>query len=105
MNPEISFTNGEKQSPFSKVIRPILAAFAEMERGLLKERITMGIKASDKKPGRPVGYYYSKLDPKRDEIQELLDAQISISGIARIIGVSRNTVNSFIKVRGLKRKR
>ena len=52
--------------------------------------------------GRPKGALgKSKLDGKEEEIRTLLDKTVSRASIAKITGVSRTTLNHFIRTRKL----
>jgi DNA-binding CsgD family transcriptional regulator len=51
--------------------------------------------------GRPIGSQNKevKLTNKEEDIKKLLDKQVSVSAIARILNVNRLTVRSFIETR------
>jgi len=53
--------------------------------------------------GRPSGSFAkeTKLTGREQVIQELLSKQVSHSAIARILGVNRGTLTSFVKRHGL----
>ena len=55
--------------------------------------------------GRPIGSQNKevKLTGKEEDIKKLLDKQVSVSAIARILDVNRLTVRNFIKTRKLEK--
>ena len=94
-----------KQDIQTKVMTTLFALFAEVERDLISERTREGLakaRASGKKLGRPKGSPgVSRLDGKEDEIRQFIDLGVSKSAIARITGVSRQTLYHFIRTRGI----
>ena len=94
-----------KQTMQTKVMVALFALFAEVERDLISERTKEGLvkaRAKGRQLGRPRGALgISKLDGKEAEIQSLLGKQVSKAAIAKITGVSRTTLNHFIKTRKL----
>lgn len=84
----------------AKITTTILALAAEIEREFLLARTQEGYKrarANGVQVGRPKGSKSaSKLEPKAAEIKALLAAKVAKSAIARILGVSRGTVDRFI---------
>ena len=89
----------------SKVLTFAFSLASEIERELISQRTKEALakrKAEGKKLGRPKGSYSSKLDEKKKYIQELLDKGVSISSIAKILGVHYHTVRNYVKRRGLK---
>ncbi len=89
----------------SKVLAFAFSLAAEIERELISQRTKEALakrKAEGKKLGRPKGSYSSKLDEKREYIEELLNKGVSISSISKILGVHYHTVRNYIKRRGLK---
>lgn len=86
----------------SKVLAFAFGLSAEIERNLISQRTKEALarkKAEGVVLGRPKGSKskHLKLTGKEAEIRKLLDRKISHSAIARIIGVHRLTVGSFIK--------
>ena len=78
----------------------------EVERDLISERTREGLakaRASGQKLGRPKGSLgVSRLDGKEDEICHFLELGVSKTAIAKITGVSRPTLYSFMSTRGLR---
>ena len=86
----------------SKVLAFAFGLSAEIERNLISQRTKEALarkKAEGVVLGRPKGRKSSKvkLSGKEDYIRELLEQGVSISEIARIYKVNRNTVSKFIK--------
>lgn len=94
-----------EQDLSAKVMVTMFSLFAEIERELISLRTKEGLdaaKAAGKQLGRPKGVLgYSKLDSRRDEIEQLLHLGVSKSAIARITEVDRTTLYHFIKSREL----
>ena len=84
----------------SKLLTTMFGIVSEIERDLLKSRVKEGLdaaKARGVKLGRKPGPAKSKLDPQKDLIQEYLDKEISKASIAKLLGVHKQTLYSFIK--------
>lgn len=94
-----------KQDLQSKVIIATFGIFAEVERDLISERTKEGLvnaRANGKIIGRPKGKIgKSKLDGKEQEIKGYLDKKVSKVSIARILGVSANNLQHYLKTRNL----
>ena len=93
----------------SKVLAFAFGLSAEIERNLISQRTKEALarkKAEGVILGRPTGRKSSKvkLSGKENYIEELLLQGVSISEIARIYKVNRNTVSKFIKERVKKEK-
>ena len=77
--------------------------FAEIERELLSLRTKEALasaRAAGKRLGRPPGARgKSKLDGKEQEIQTLLELQVSKASIAKITGVDPSTLYHVIQSR------
>ena len=93
----------------TKVMTTLFALFAEVERDLISERTRAGLtraRSSGRKLGRPKGSLgVSRLDGKEDEIRRFLQMGVPKTAIAKITGVSRTTLYSFISTRELKPSR
>jgi DNA invertase Pin-like site-specific DNA recombinase len=90
----------------SKVLAFAFGLSAEIERNLISQRTKEALarkKAEGVVLGRPKGRKSSKtkLSGQEKKIQELLDKEVSYSAIARILGVHRLTVSSFVKSNNL----
>lgn len=88
----------------SKVMRTMLALFAEIEHDLIVARTTEGLamaRLNGSKLGRPKGPGKSKLDPHKDEIVALLKTGSRRNYIARKFGTSEVNFCLWLKSRGL----
>lgn len=88
----------------SKVLAFAFGLSAEIERRLISQRTMEALarkKKEGKKLGRPKGSLskITKLTGKENEIKLLLEKKVSVSAIARILGVNRLTVRHFIKTK------
>ena len=94
-----------QQDMQSKVMVTLFGLFSEIERDLISERTREGLMAAKAKGhllGRPKGSLsQSKLDSKESEIRSFLSKQVSKASIAKILGVSRTTLQHFINSRNL----
>ena len=95
-----------KRNIQTKVMTTLFALFAEVERGLISERTREGLakaRSSGRKLGRPKGSLsVSRLNGKEDDIRRFLDLGVSKTAIGKRTGVSRTTLYSFMRTRGLK---
>ena len=96
-------------NPASKLNLSVYAYLAENERELVSQRTKAGLenaKASGKKLGRPKGSLSSIYDKDVDKIQTLLDKDLSIKSIWKLLykdsGKSYDGLLWFIKKRKLK---
>ena len=94
-----------KQDIQTKVMTTLFALFAEVERDLISERTREGLakaRASGNTLGRPKGSLgVSRLNGKEDEIRQFIELGVSKNAIAKITGVSRQTLYHFIRTRGI----
>lgn len=86
----------------SKVLAFAFGLSAEIERNLISQRTKEALarkRAEGVILGRPKGSMskVKKLTGREDEILTLLKKKVSVSAIARILGVHRLTVSAFIK--------
>lgn len=89
----------------TKIMINVFALLAEVEKDLRTQRSVEGQARYMEEGGimgRPKGSKSSKLDDRVEEIKELLAKDVSQASIAKIIGVSKQSMNYFIKSRGLK---
>lgn len=88
-------------STASKIVVTVLAMAAEIERDLLRERTSAALQAR-KARGLPIGRQAgatgkrNKLAGRMPEIVPMLKAGVARAAIARILGVSRQTLHSFL---------
>jgi DNA invertase Pin-like site-specific DNA recombinase len=85
-------------TPHGKMIASVMAALAEFERDLLRERIKSGIaaaKARGKRLGRQPGQRPS--DRKATKVFKLAEAGLSYRSIGRHVGLSKNTVGAILQ--------
>ncbi len=90
----------------SKVLAFAFSLSAEIERAMISQRTKEALarkRSEGKRLGRPKGSLSktTKLTGKDAVIKELLAKQVGVSAIARILGVHRLTVTSYIRSRGL----
>ena len=91
----------------SKLMVFMFGLVSEIERDLIKSRVTEGVKNHmlknpNKSWGRPKGSQYkSKLDDKKEHIIELIQKGISKSSIAKMLDINYQTLCSYIKTRKL----
>ena len=93
-----------KDDLHSKVFAMAFSIAAEIERELISQRTKEALarrKAEGKTLGRPKGSFSSKLDQHREQIEEFLSKGVSISSIAKILGVPYSTLWSYLKRRNL----
>ena len=91
-----------KDDLHSKVFAMAFSIASEIERELISQRTREALqrrKAEGKPLGRPKGSYSSKLDRYKDQIEEFLSKGVSISSIAKILGVSYSTLYNYVKRR------
>ncbi len=80
-------------SPTGRVMFTVIAAMAEFERELAKERVQAGLRrarAQGKRLGQPPGIFH------RDHVAALHQAKKSMPAIADGLGVSRRTVQRLL---------
>lgn len=88
----------------SKVIAFAFSIASEIERDLISQRTTEALarkKAEGKTLGRPVGRRSSKLEAHEAEIKELIAKKVTKANIAKIVGISRQGLNDYLKWKGL----
>lgn len=95
----------DNQDIQSKIIVTLFSLFAELERDLISQRTKSALqakRAAGIKLGRPKGSLgKSVLDGKEELISDFLRKKVSITSIAKILEVSRGTVQNFVNSRHL----
>ncbi len=85
----------DTSTPMGKMVYTVIAAVAELERSLIRERVVMGLqraKAQGKRLGRPSG---TKANVRK--IQKLKSQGLSIRRIASEMNISKNTISRLLK--------
>ena len=98
------FFDGSDLDISSKTTLVIFSLLAEIERDLISQRTKDSLaakKAAGVKLGRPKGSRSSKLDPKREEIQNLISLGVSKASIAKIVGVTAPALHNWVKSRNI----
>lgn len=96
--------DGNDTSPVNQMMITLLTGFAQMERSFISERTKSALaqrKASGVKLGRQKGAIVkSKYDEHKLSIQELVNKDVSIASISKIIGTgTRQSLATYIKSR------
>lgn len=82
-----------------KLILTVELDRAEQERLIFIQRVTDGIKASDKKSGRKIGQLDKMTDELRADIEKFLnDRSIKQVDLMKKHGISRNTLKKYIEL-------
>lgn len=84
----------DKQSPTGRFLMQILAAFAELERNMIVERVRAGVaeaKRQGKHCGRPKRIF------RRDAVLDLRKQGLSLRAIARTLGLPLTTVADTLR--------
>lgn len=89
----------------TKTMVAMFGLMAEIERDLISQRTKAGLAAARAKGkvlgGRP-GLRTSKLDARREQIQEYLDKKVSLASIAKLVEVAPSTLQGWLVSRGLR---
>lgn len=89
----------------TKTMVAMFGLMAEIERDLISQRTKAGLAAARAKGkvlgGRP-GPRTSKLDVRREEIQDYLAKKVSLASIAKLVGVAPSTLQGWLVSRGLR---
>jgi DNA invertase Pin-like site-specific DNA recombinase len=87
-------------SPFGEALYYITAAYAQLERGILSERVKAGMaraKQQGKSLGRPGGTHAIGFRAKWHEVEPLVrSGQLSKSEAARQLGIGRATIERIL---------
>ncbi len=84
----------DTSTPMGKMVYTVIAAVAELERSLIRERVVMGLqraKAQGKRLGRPSG---TKANVRK--IQKLKSQGLSIRRIASEMNISKSTISRLL---------
>jgi DNA invertase Pin-like site-specific DNA recombinase len=84
----------DKQSPTGRFLMQILAAFAELERNMIVERVRAGVAEAQRQGkhcGRPKRIF------RRDEMFALKKRGLSLRSIASQLGIPRSTVADSLR--------
>ena len=79
----------DTSTPMGKMVYTVIAAVAELERSLIRERVMMGLQKA-KVQGKQIGRPAAQIDPA--QVQALRGEGLSYRAIARQLGVSHPTV-------------
>ena len=85
----------DTSTPMGKMVYTVIAAVAELERSLIRERVVMGLqraKAQGKRLGRP-----SETKANVRKIQKLKSQGLSIRRIASEMNISKSTIFRLLK--------
>ncbi len=92
----LRFTTDSSSNPMTELIFNVMAAFAEFERSLIRERQREGVQLAKAKglyKGRP-----TEMTPERwQEIIQRIDAGEAKTKVARHFGISRDTLYRHLK--------
>ncbi len=91
----LSFEPGAGSNPMAKLMLSMLGAVAEFERSLILERQREGI-ALARQRGAYAGRKRALTDDQVETARERLDAGEKMARVARELGVSRQTVYSYL---------
>ncbi len=83
----------DTSTPMGKMVFTVIAAVAELERSIIRERVIMGLQRA-RAPGKRVGRPAARLD--YDELQALREKGLSYRAIAERYGVSHPTVMALL---------
>ncbi len=90
-------------TPIGMVLFSMCAAFSEMERELIRERVRVGVEAAHKK-GRKGGRPKALTPEKFDNLKSLKEADnLSVKTICKLIGITRSVYYRAIKERSLEK--
>ncbi len=78
-------------SPTGRLVFHIMAALAEFERELTKERVTAGL-ASAKASGQKLGRASVISDERAAAVRQMLASGMNVSQVARVTGIGRATL-------------
>ena len=90
----------DTSTPMGKAMFTIIAAMAELERSIIRERVAAGVEYARRngtRSGKPIGR--PKVVFRADLIPQLLESGLSWRGTARKLGVSPTTIRRVYRER------
>ena len=94
---KLDFDAGKDASPTTKLMLPMIGAFAAFERSMIKRRQAEGI-ALAKLRGVYKGRQRTVTDGQIEEIRSMMGMGVPLSVAARKVGISRTTVYKYLKI-------
>jgi DNA invertase Pin-like site-specific DNA recombinase len=91
--------NVDTSTPMGRMVFHVLAAVAELERALIRERVQLGVDRA-RKEGKHLGRPRKREQVDEHEIRRQLDAGTNISALSRQWGIARSTVREIRKRQG-----
>ncbi len=83
----------DTSTPMGKMVYTVIAAVAELERSLIRERVIMGLQRA-KAQGKPIGRPPTKVDEQK--VYRLRSEGLSLRAIGQRVGVSRTKVQKVL---------
>jgi len=83
----------DTSTPMGKMVYTVIAAVAELERSLIRERVVMGLQRA-KAQGKPIGRPPTKVDEQK--VLSLRSQGLSLRAIGQQVGVSRTKVQKVL---------
>ncbi len=83
----------DTSTPMGKMVYTVIAAVAELERSLIRERVVMGLQRA-KAQGKPIGRPPAAVDER--EVHRLRSEGLSLRAIGQRVGVSRTKVQKVL---------
>ncbi len=85
--------NIDTSTPMGKMVFVVIAAVAELERAIIRERVIMGLQRA-KAQGKPIGRPPTEVDEQK--IHSLRSEGLSLRAIGQRVGVSRTKVQKVL---------
>ena len=83
----------DTSTPMGKMVYTVIAAVAELERSLIRERVVMGLQRA-KAQGKPIGRPPTAIDEQK--VLSLRSEGLSLRAIGQLVGVSRTKVQKVL---------
>ncbi len=83
----------DTSTPMGKMVYTVIAAVAELERSLIRERVVMGLQRA-KAQGKPIGRPPTEVDEQK--VLSLRSEGLSLRAIGQLVGVSRTKVQKVL---------